>query len=56
MTAPADAEAVIRRLGLVRHPEGGWFRETFRDASAKAGARAASTAIYYLLQAGDVSR
>jgi len=52
----ATAEAVIRRLGLVRHPEGGWFRETFRDASLKTGARAASTAIYYLLQAGEVSR
>ena len=52
----AEAEAVIRRLGLVRHPEGGWFRETFRDASSAAGTRAASTAIYYLLQAGEVSR
>jgi predicted cupin superfamily sugar epimerase len=47
---------VIRRLGLVRHPEGGWFRETFRDAGARAGTRAASTAIYYLLQAGEISR
>ena len=52
----AEAKAVIRRLGLVRHPEGGWFRETFRDASLPAGTRAASTAIYYLLQAGEVSR
>jgi hypothetical protein len=50
------AEAVIHRLGLIRHPEGGWFRETFRDASLTAGTRAASTAIYYLLQAGEVSR
>ena len=55
MTPPAKAEAVIHRLGLVRHPEGGWFRETFRDAS-KTGTRAASTAIYYLLQAGEISR
>jgi predicted cupin superfamily sugar epimerase len=52
----AEAEAVIRRLGLARHPEGGWFRETFRDASHAAGTRAASTAIYYLLQAGEISR
>jgi len=52
----AEAEAVIRRLGLVRHPEGGWFRETFRDTSHAAGTRAASTAIYYLLQAGEISR
>jgi len=56
MTGTAEAEAVIRRLGLVRHPEGGWFRETFRDARAKAGTRAASTAIYYLLQAGEIAR
>ncbi|HKX09584.1 MAG TPA: cupin domain-containing protein [Stellaceae bacterium] len=55
MTTRADAEAVIRRLGLVRHPEGGWYRETFRDTRA-VGGRAASTAIYYLLQAGEVSR
>ena len=55
MTTRADAEAVIRRLGLVRHPEGGWYRETFRDTRTVDG-RAASTAIYYLLQAGDVSR
>jgi predicted cupin superfamily sugar epimerase len=46
---------VIRRLGLKRHPEGGWYRETFRDARG-IGGRAASTAIYYLLQAGEVSR
>jgi predicted cupin superfamily sugar epimerase len=56
VTAPASAEAVIRRLGLAPHPEGGWFRETFRDARLETGARAASTAIYYLLQAGEVSR
>lgn len=56
MTTRAEAEAVIRRLGLVRHPEGGWYRETFRDAGARIGTRAASTAIYYLLQADEVSR
>jgi len=56
MTTTAEAEAVIRRLGLVHHPEGGWFRETFRDASAGLDFRAASTAIYYLLQAGEISR
>lgn len=55
MTVTAEsAEAAIRRLGLAPHPEGGWFRETFRDTSV-AGARGASTAIYYLLQAGEVS-
>lgn len=54
MALPADADAVIRRLRLARHPEGGWFRETFRDAAA-AGGRGHSTAIYYLLQIGEVS-
>ena len=49
MTAAVEsAEAAIRRLCLAPHPEGGWFRETFRD-------RGLSTAIYYLLQAGEVS-
>ena len=47
-------EEVIRLLGLAPHPEGGFYRETFR-AAAPDGARAASTAIYYLLREGDVS-
>lgn len=48
------AKEIVRLLDLAPHPEGGWFRETFRDA-APAGGRAHSTAIYYLLEAGDVS-
>ncbi len=51
-----DADAIIRLLGLVPHPEGGHFRETFRDTAATPSGRAASTAIYYLLRAGEVSR
>jgi len=51
----ASAEAVIAVLGLAPHPEGGSFRETFRAAPA-AGGRGASTAIYFLLRAGEVSR
>jgi hypothetical protein len=42
-------------LGLAPHPEGGHFRETFRDSRAVEG-RAASTAIYFLLAEGDISR
>jgi len=49
------AEDVIVTLGLEQHPEGGHFRETFRDESGQ-GPRAFSTAIYYLLCAGEVSR
>lgn len=42
------AEEVVRLLDLRPHPEGGWYRETFRDAAGPDG-RARSTAIYYLL-------
>lgn len=47
--------AIVERLGLQPHPEGGWYRETWR-AGAPGGQRAAGTAIYYLLEAGQVSR
>jgi uncharacterized protein len=50
-----NAVAIIRALSLQPHPEGGHYRETFRDPRTIAG-RAASTAIYFLLQAGEVSR
>ena len=49
-----NADDVIGLLGLMPHPEGGHFRETFRDQPAHDG-RAASTAIYFLLAAGEVS-
>lgn len=49
------AEAIIELLGLEPHPEGGYFRETFRDP-ARVDGRSASTAIYYLLKAGGLSR
>ena len=41
------ADEVIRLLDLQPHPEGGHFRETFRDIAHNG--RAASTAIYYLV-------
>jgi predicted cupin superfamily sugar epimerase len=47
------ADAVIRLLDLQPHPEGGHFRETFRDVGS---GRAASTAIYFLLTRGQRSR
>ena len=55
MTTTKTAEDVIAHLGLKPHPEGGYFRETFRDEGAHKG-RAHSTAILYLLRAGEVSR
>jgi len=54
MSPETPARQVIEALGLQPHPEGGWFRETFRDAAAP-GERAASTAIFYLLERGQVS-
>ena len=58
------AQELIAQLGLVRHPEGGWFRATYRSTesvSAQAlperfdGSRAWSTAIFFLLQENDIS-
>jgi predicted cupin superfamily sugar epimerase len=49
-----SAADVIQLLDLKPHPEGGHFRETFRDRRA-VDDRAASTAIYYLLAAGEAS-
>jgi predicted cupin superfamily sugar epimerase len=53
---PLTAADVIRLLDLAPHPEGGHFRETFRDARAVDGARSASSAIYFLLARGERSR
>jgi predicted cupin superfamily sugar epimerase len=53
--ADLAAEDVIRILELKPHPEGGHYRETFRDDRGE-DARAHSTAIYFLLARGEVSR
>ena len=45
--APLRARDLVAKLYLAPHPEGGWYRQTFIDE--------ASTAIYYLLEAGDCS-
>jgi uncharacterized protein len=50
----SEADRLIEMLDLKPHPEGGHFRETFRDASGEG--RAHSTAIYFLLRGGEVSR
>jgi hypothetical protein len=66
LTGPITAQDVIRLLDLKPHPEGGHFRETFRDVrvfyppplagEGREGAgRAASTAIYFLLARGERS-
>lgn len=48
------APEIISLLELAPHPEGGWFKETFRDEPGPDG-RARSTAIFFLLQAGEES-
>ena len=45
---------IVRMFGMENHPEGGYFVETFRDEAGPDG-RARSTAIYFLLPAGEVS-
>ncbi|MDK1375152.1 MULTISPECIES: cupin domain-containing protein [unclassified Sinorhizobium] len=45
--------AIVDALGLARHPEGGWYVETFRDVGG--APRSHSTAIYYLLEKGERS-
>ena len=49
------AAGIIAALDLAPHPEGGFYRETFRDTRLING-RAASTCIYFLLHAGVTSR
>ena len=50
-----SADEIIRLLELQPHPEGGHYRETFRDTGVDAGGRARSTAIYFLLARGERS-
>ena len=54
--APAlSAAEIIACLDLRPHPEGGHYRETFRDPRLDAEGRAASTLIYFLLARGERS-
>jgi predicted cupin superfamily sugar epimerase len=49
-----DGQTIIRALELIPHPEGGWYRETFRHRGED-GRRGAVTHIYFLLMAGERS-
>jgi predicted cupin superfamily sugar epimerase len=55
LSSSLSASDVIRLLDLKPHPEGGHFRETFRDTRQVEGGRSASTAIYFLLVRGERS-
>ena len=54
--ARATVATLIRELRLEAHPEGGFFRETYRSRVVDARGRAAATLIYFLLPQGHVSR
>lgn len=49
------AASLIKRLNLKPHPEGGWYRETWRSGAVQPDGRAAGTAILFLLEAGQRS-
>jgi predicted cupin superfamily sugar epimerase len=53
MEASVTAEAIIAKLGLQPHPEGGWYRQTW--VGPMVGGRASGTAILFLLKAGERS-
>jgi len=56
LRAPGLAAAAVQAaLRLAPHPEGGWYRETWRDAPADPATRGAGTAILFLLAAGEAS-
>jgi len=49
------ADEIVARLGLLPHPEGGWYRQTW-VADAPTGERPSGTCIHFLLRAGESSR
>ena len=55
MAKRPSASDIIASLDLKPHPEGGHYRETFRDADVDADGRSRSTAIYFLLARGERS-
>jgi len=50
-----QASRLIHSLSLAPHPEGGWYRETWREGDREGGGRGHATAIYFLLEAGQRS-
>ena len=60
MTPQQSFEAVVAKLLLKPHPEGGFYRETYRsevDSEFREhGRRAAGTSIYFLMPRGEISR
>ncbi|MEV0092105.1 cupin domain-containing protein [Streptomyces sp. NPDC050738] len=57
----SDLSELIELLGLQPHPEGGWYRETWKTSATGTpagypGPRAYATGIYFLLHPGEISR
>lgn len=50
-----EAKSLIERLGLTPHPEGGWYKETWRSQPLDPGTRSPGTAILFLLEQGQKS-
>ena len=54
MDSKTEAAAIIAKLGLQPHPEGGWYRQTWQGPLVNG--RATGTAIHFLLQPGELLR
>ncbi len=54
LSGDLGVKEIIRLLDMAPHPEGGWYKETFRDPAETDG-RSVGTSIYFLIEAGDVS-
>jgi predicted cupin superfamily sugar epimerase len=52
---PKKAQEYIDKLGMLPHPEGGFYKETYRS-SGKVGDRSLMTAIYFLITSNNISR
>ncbi len=55
-----NAREIIAKLNLARHPEGGWYRQTWAgdgldDGTSEGAARPSGTCIYFLLPGDEVS-
>ncbi|WOI33947.1 cupin domain-containing protein [Tritonibacter scottomollicae] len=55
MTQDMSADEIIHTLGLARHPEGGWYRQTWIEDTREETRRPCGTCIYFLLGAGERS-
>ncbi len=50
---PQNPQTIIKTLGMIPHPEGGWYVQTWRSS---VGARPSGSAIYFLLESHQISR